>query len=83
MIMKKHICITMKAYHKCLLVLQVLPRLQSEPHQLPKGVAGLVKRGVPEALRGEVWLLLAGCSDATDMMETYRVLITKVSVFCL
>ncbi|XP_042874491.1 rab GTPase-activating protein 1-like isoform X2 [Penaeus japonicus] len=56
---------------------QVLPKWQDAPVQLPKGVSGLVKRGIPEALRGEVWQLLAGCCDDIDMMETYRVLITK------
>ncbi|KAK7066764.1 Rab GTPase-activating protein 1 [Halocaridina rubra] len=56
---------------------QVLPKWQASPQQIPKGVSGLVKRGIPEALRGEVWQLLCGCSDDTDMMETYKVLLTK------
>ncbi|XP_066962348.1 rab GTPase-activating protein 1-like isoform X3 [Macrobrachium rosenbergii] len=56
---------------------QVLPKWQAAPQQIPKGVSGLVKRGIPEALRGEVWQLLCGCSDDKEMMETYKVLITK------
>ncbi|XP_076042421.1 rab GTPase-activating protein 1-like isoform X3 [Oratosquilla oratoria] len=56
---------------------QVLPKWQATPQQMPKGVASLVKKGVPEALRGEVWQLLAACLDDCEMMDTYRVLLTK------
>ncbi|XP_068203529.1 rab GTPase-activating protein 1-like isoform X4 [Palaemon carinicauda] len=56
---------------------QVLPKWQAAPQQIPKGVSGLVKRGIPEALRGEVWQLLCRCSEDKEMMETYKVLITK------
>ena len=56
---------------------EVLARWTSTK-QRPRQLASLVRGGIPEALRGEVWQRLAGCENDTAMMDTYRILITKV-----
>ncbi|XP_050442635.1 rab GTPase-activating protein 1-like isoform X2 [Adelges cooleyi] len=40
-------------------------------------LAELVKEGIPEALRGEVWLRLAKGDLDPKLMDTYRILLTK------
>lgn len=45
----------------------------------PRQLGALVKQGIPEALRGEVWQRLANCDSDTVVMDTYRILITMAS----
>lgn len=58
---------------------EVLIKWHQNVRQRPRAVEGLVRRGVPEALRGEVWQLLAGSTEDHHMFEAYRLLITKES----
>lgn len=52
---------------------EILPRWHSKLNQRPKGLNILVRNGIPEPLRGEVWQLLAGAQQSSDLMDKYRI----------
>ncbi|KAG8196661.1 hypothetical protein JTE90_006571 [Oedothorax gibbosus] len=60
---------------------QVLLKWRQNLQQRPKHLSSLVRRGIPEALRGEVWQLLAGCHDQKEIVEAYKTLINKDSTY--
>ncbi|XP_015113735.1 rab GTPase-activating protein 1-like [Diachasma alloeum] len=57
---------------------EVLDSWQINQHR-PKLLIKLTRQGIPEALRGEVWQRLSNCDNSQDMMDKYRILITKES----
>lgn len=56
---------------------EILPKWHSKLHQRPKGLNQLVLNGIPEPLRGEVWQLLSGAQQHTNLMDQYRIYLTR------
>ncbi|XP_070581659.1 rab GTPase-activating protein 1-like isoform X2 [Ptychodera flava] len=56
---------------------EVLAKWRANLNNKPKQLTALVRKSIPEALRGEVWQLLAGCHENEGLMEHYRLLLTK------
>lgn len=52
-----------------------------KPNQRPPGLKEIIRYGIPQTLRGQVWQLLVEGDDDHALIDTYRVLITKESAF--
>ncbi|KAI1305376.1 Rab GTPase-activating protein 1 [Halotydeus destructor] len=56
---------------------QVLSQWKDNMAERPKLLSQLVRRGIPEALRGEVWQMLAKCYNDEELIAAYAILMTK------
>lgn len=56
---------------------EILPRWHNKLELRPKGLIPLVRCGIPEPLRGEVWQLLSGAHQSINLMDRYRILLTQ------
>ncbi|KAK2555492.1 Rab GTPase-activating protein tbc-11 [Acropora cervicornis] len=45
----------------------------------PKQLPGLVRKGIPEPLRGQVWQMMAGVKENDELLECYKHLLKKES----
>lgn len=57
---------------------ECLTKWKPDTSQKPKELNLLIRNGVPDALRCEVWQLLSRCDQDPEMLDTYRLLIAKV-----
>lgn len=51
--------------------------LEWDSEKRPKNLAPLVRLGIPEKFRGNIWQRLANVDNKTDITDMYRVLLTK------
>jgi hypothetical protein len=56
---------------------EVLAEWRLNPNVRPKQLPDLVRKGIPEALRGEVWQMLANCSHDEELIAKYADVVTK------
>lgn len=50
---------------------------------IPEGLGDLIRNGVPDVLRGEVWQYLAKVQIDPDLTQTYRLLLGKVIFYII
>lgn len=59
---------------------ECLVKWKRERTSRPKELNSLIRNGIPDPLRGEVWQLLCNVDKDPEMMDTYRLLLAKVSL---
>ncbi|XP_065316521.1 rab GTPase-activating protein 1-like isoform X1 [Gordionus sp. m RMFG-2023] len=60
---------------------EILTEWRANVDKRPKKIPRLCQKGIPDALRGEVWQLLAKTHEDQDKMDSYKDLLTKESVY--